>query len=61
MVLPFLFYSRTLQPKFIKRLDAIKQQSFNRDDRQLMAQLEQENPLACGQARMLLCAVWMCV
>lgn len=60
MVLPiagfmlyFLFYSRKLKRKFVKRLQALKEHSYHRDDRALLEQLRRENPAAAAQAGML--------
>ena len=60
MVLPiagfmlyFLFYSRKLTRKFVKRLQALKEHSYHRDDRALLEQLRRENPAAAAQAGML--------
>lgn len=52
-MLYFLFYSRKLQKKFVKRLKDLKNKSYEKDDRKLFAQLEQENRAAYGQAKML--------
>ena len=52
-MLYFMFYSRTLQKRFIKRLDALKRQGYKKDDAALFAALEQEDRAAASQARML--------
>ena len=52
-MLYFLFYSRTLQPRFIKRLNELKRQDYARDDSAWMEALREESPVACGQASML--------
>lgn len=52
-MLYFMFYSRTLQKRFIKRLDALKSLGYKRDDSELFEKLRSENPAAAGQAKML--------
>ncbi len=52
-MLYFLFYSRKLQRKFVKRLHALQRQSYHRDDRALLDTLRAENPTAASQAAML--------
>ena len=52
-MLYFMFYSRTLQKRFIKRLDALKNQGYQKDDSKLFSALEQENPSVASQAKML--------
>ena len=52
-MLYFMFYSRTLQKRFIKRLDDLKSQAYRKDDTALLAQLREENPTAAAQAKML--------
>lgn len=52
-MLYFLFYSRTLKKKYVKRLKALKDRSYHKDDTPLLAKLEAENPLARSQAKML--------
>lgn len=52
-MLYFMFYSRTLQKRFIKRLDALKNQGYQKDDNKLFSTLEQENPAVASQAKML--------
>ena len=52
-MLYFMFYSRTLQKRFIKRLDDLKSQAYRKDDAALLAQLREENPTAAAQAKML--------
>lgn len=49
----FMFYSRTLKKKYIRRLADLKHQSYHQDDRELFAQLDRVNPAACSQAKML--------
>ena len=52
-MLYFMFYSRTLQNRFIKRLDALKSQGYNQDDSELFSTLKQEDPAVASQAKML--------
>ena len=52
-MLYFMFYSRTLQKKFIKRLGNLKKQSYKQNDSKLFDQLRVENPAAAAQAKML--------
>ena len=52
-MLYFLFYSRRLKQKFIKRLDAMKHQAPELDDRKEFAALRDISPTAHNQAQML--------
>ena len=52
-MLYFMFYSRTIQKRFIKRLDALKNQGYQKDDNKLFSTLEKENPAVASQAKML--------
>lgn len=52
-MLYFLFYSRTLQKKFIKRLDVLNKRTYKKEDTTLLTDLEYEDPLAASQAKML--------
>ena len=52
-MLYFLFYSRKLQKKFIKRLDNLKRHSYKQNDSELLDRLRDENPTAASQAKML--------
>ena len=52
-MLYFMFYSRTLQNRFIKRLDTLKSQGYQYDDSAQIAKLQDENPIAASQAKML--------
>ena len=52
-MLYFMFYSRTLQKKFIKRLGDLKRHSYHKNDRELFEKLREENPTAAAQAKML--------
>lgn len=49
----FMFYSRTLQKKYIRRLNALKHKGYIKDDSELFIRLERECPAAASQARML--------
>ena len=42
-MLYFMFYSRTLQKRFIKRLNAMKNHSYKKDDTDILAKLQDEN------------------
>ncbi len=53
-MLYFMFYSRKLQKKYIKRLNALKDNSYKKDDAILLKKLEEENPVAASQAKMLM-------
>lgn len=52
-MLYFLFYSRTLKRKYVKRLKDLKDSTYHKDDTALLSTLEQECPLARSQAKML--------
>ena len=52
-MLYFMFYSRTLQKRFIKRLGNLKKQSYKQNDGGLFEKLRKENPVAAAQAKML--------
>ena len=52
-MLYFMFYSRTLQNRFIKRLDTLKRQGYLYDDSAQIAKLQDENPIVASQAKML--------
>ncbi len=52
-MLYFLFYNRTLQKRFIKRLQTLKERGYQKDDGKLMEKLREENPAAASQAKML--------
>ncbi|MDO4317462.1 MAG: cardiolipin synthase [Lachnospiraceae bacterium] len=55
-MLYFLFYSRKLKPKYVKRLGSIKAQSYQKDDQKLLEDLKSESSVAAAQAKML-CAI----
>lgn len=52
-MLYFLFYSRMLQKKFVRRLNELKGHAYKQNDSQLMNKLHEENPIAAAQAKML--------
>ena len=52
-MLYFLFYSRKLQKKFIRRLDELKQYRYESDQAKILEELESENAHASAQAKML--------
>lgn len=52
-MLYFMFYSRTLQKKFIRRLEDLKRHGYKKDNGELMVELQKENPTAAAQAKML--------
>lgn len=52
-MLYFIFYSRKLQPKFVRRLKALKDMGYRKDDSDLLAQLAEEDISTASTARML--------
>ena len=52
-MLYFMFYSRTLQKKFIRRLDALKRDQYEQNTEKLLAEFREESPVAAAQAKML--------
>ncbi len=52
-MLYFMFYSRMLQKKFIRRLDDLKSHTYQQDTVKMLAELREENPAAAAQAKML--------
>ena len=52
-MLYFMFYSRTLQKRFIRRLDDLSCYDYQRDDSELIKQLRDESPVAATQAKMI--------
>ena len=52
-MLYFLFYNRTLQKRFVKRLQTLKDRGYKKDDSELIEKLHEENPVAASQAKML--------
>ncbi|MBQ4124228.1 PLDc N-terminal domain-containing protein, partial [bacterium] len=54
LMLYFIFGSRKLKKKFIKRLNDLKNLSYKQEDKELLEQLEKENPIAYTQAKSLI-------
>lgn len=52
-MLYFLFYSRKLQKKFVKRLGELKRYHYTQKDTAAMTALEAADPVAAAQAKML--------
>ncbi len=52
-MLYFLFYSRKLQEKFVRRLDELKKYRYERNQTKFLNELERENSHAAAQAKML--------
>lgn len=52
-MLYFIFYSRKLKKKFIKRMNDLKNSSYKKNDDELFGQLKNESPTAYTQAKML--------
>ena len=52
-MLYFLFYSRKLKRKYVKRLNALKDNAYHKDDAELFERMQTENPTAASQAKML--------
>jgi len=52
-MLYFMFYSRTLQKRFIRRLDDLSCYDYESDYSGLLNQLRDESPVAAAQAKML--------
>lgn len=53
-MLYFMFSSRTLKQKFIKRLDDLKAHSYKKNDKEVLEKLDSQDSIACSQAKMLL-------
>lgn len=49
----FMFYSRTLKPKFIKRLRQLESVKYEKDDTTNLKCLKESSPVAVSQAKML--------
>lgn len=49
----FIFYSRKLKKKYVKRLNELKNNSYKKQDAKLFGQLQNESPVAYAQAKML--------
>ena len=54
LMLYFIFGSRKLKKKYIKRLDSLKNLSYNHDDSAMFAKLQKEDCIAYTQARTLI-------
>ena len=54
LMLYFIFGSRKLKKKYIKRLNDLKNLSYKQDDSLLLQQLENENSIAGNQAKLLM-------
>ena len=52
-MLYFMFYSRTLQKRFVKRQDAMKSHGYKKNSNDLFSSLANENPSVASQAKML--------
>ncbi|MBQ8496552.1 MAG: cardiolipin synthase [Clostridia bacterium] len=52
-MLYFMFYSRKLQKKYIRRLNELKRYRYQANDKQAQEALAKENPMAASQAKML--------
>lgn len=55
-MLYFMFYSRRLKKKYVRRMQEIKDSAYHRDDTEALHMLQTESPVACGQVR-LLCGI----
>ena len=54
LMLYFIFGSRKLKKKYIKRLNDLKKLSYNKDNGELLKRLENENSIASNQVKMLM-------
>ena len=52
-MLYFMFYSRKLQKKFVRRLDELKRYQYNKDSTEIEKMIADESLLAASQAKML--------
>ncbi len=52
-MLYFMFYTRKLKPKFVRRLEQLHNMSYKHDDSELFENLNQDEPMAASQAKML--------
>lgn len=50
----FLFYSRKLKKKYVKRLKYLYDKCYEKDDAELIRMIDKENSEAAGQAKMLI-------
>lgn len=54
LMLYFIFGSRKLQKKYIRKLNNLKNMEYNKDDTESLKNLEKENPIALTQAKTLI-------
>ena len=54
LMLYFIFGSRKLKKKYVKRLESLKSLSYKQEDTELLEQLEKESPIALTQAKTLI-------
>ena len=52
-MLYFMFYSRKLKKRFIKRIKEVQSYNYEKDDGEALTALRAEDPVAASQARML--------
>ena len=52
-MLYFMFYSRKLKKRVVRRLEALQNGAYQKEDAALLAKLREESPVAHSQARML--------
>ena len=52
-MLYFMFYSRKLKPRFVRRLAALRDSAYRKDDSELMAQLKATDKVAYAHAKLL--------
>lgn len=52
-MLYFLFYSRKLKRKYLRRLQRLKDSSYHKEDEELLKALKEKSPQAASQARLL--------
>lgn len=52
-MLYFLFYSRKLKHKYVRRLNDLKDNAYRKDDSELLDKLRKDSPAAASQANML--------
>lgn len=50
-MLYFMFYSRKLQKRFVRRLDAMKAGAYRKEDTALFEKLKEDSPVAHSQAK----------
>ena len=54
LMLYFIFGSRKLKKKYVKRLKNLDNLSYTKDNQELLKKLEQEDVIACNQAKLLI-------